>query len=454
MRVNVKEKVALLLMSDVVAMAVSFIIALVLGHRLPFTFDLVSYYNGGAETLIASAVVVFFILDVYSLHKIPERFLGQALLVVVGLLLGAILSTFTFFFTRDAVPRAVFLLFYVFSFLLINLFRYAVSRATLSAVYWRLLIVGKKAKCLDVGHMIESRQYLHSTVVGYLTDDQNSGEGKDIPCLGRITDLMAVAEQRGIDQIIVAAATIEEDLTKYLLECMQKKIKISDFRKVIEDITGKVPIDYLNDNWFILWLSTADKRYFWYVKRCIDIVLSAFGFCFSLPFVALAALLIKLDSRGPVFYSQQRVGRGNKPFRAWKLRTMVEGADKNRVHWTTENDDRITRVGRLLRKMRLDEVPQLLNVLRGDMSLIGPRPEATSLVERYVKEIPYYPERHMVSPGLTGWAQINYPYGNSLEDTRQKLMYDFYYIKNRRFTLDVMIFLRTIRTVLTGKGAI
>lgn len=297
---------------------------------------------------------------------------------------------------------------------MIVLFRYSVGRSTLSDVYWRLLIVGRRANCLDIGRLIDSRKYLHSEVVGYLTDDENSEGANDIPCLGRVADLMAVAEQREIKQIIVAAARIDENLTKYLLECMQKRIDVSDYRKVIEDITGKVPIDYLNDNWFISWLGTVDKRYFWFVKRCIDIVVSAFGVCLALPFFPFVALFIKLDSRGPVFYSQHRIGRGNKPFRAWKLRTMVVGADKNNVHWTANNDDRITRVGKLIRKTRLDEVPQLINILKGDMSLIGPRPEAISLVEKYVKTIPYYPERHMVSPGITGWAQINYRYGNSI----------------------------------------
>jgi lipopolysaccharide/colanic/teichoic acid biosynthesis glycosyltransferase len=132
---------------------------------------------------------------------------------------------------------------------------------------------------------------------------------------------------------------------------------------------------------------------------------------------------------------------------------MTDGADCNNVHWTTSNDIRITRVGRIIRKTRLDEVPQLINILKGEMSLIGPRPEAISLVEMYTREISYYPERHLASPGITGWAQINYPYGNSIEDTRQKLMYDFYYIKNRCFTLDLLIFVKTIKIVLTGRGA-
>jgi lipopolysaccharide/colanic/teichoic acid biosynthesis glycosyltransferase len=168
----------------------------------------------------------------------------------------------------------------------------------------------------------------------------------------------------------------------------------------------------------------------------------------------IIALLIKNDSSGPVFYSQTRIGRDNKPFRLWKLRTMVRHADKDNVHWTTEHDARITGFGKYLRKMRMDEIPQLFNILKGDMTLIGPRPEAFSLVEMYRKDIPYYLERHMVTPGITGWAQINYPYGNSVEDAREKLKYDYYYIKNRSLVLDAIIFLRTIRIVLTGKGAL
>jgi exopolysaccharide biosynthesis polyprenyl glycosylphosphotransferase len=235
---------------------------------------------------------------------------------------------------------------------------------------------------------------------------------------------------------------------------MKRKVKVTDFKRFIETVAGKVPIDYLNAGWFFEELSTIDKRYYWYVKRAIDVLLSLFGICVTLPFLPFVALLIKIDSPGPVFYSQSRIGRDNKPFRLWKLRTMVRDADKDNVHWTTNNDARITLVGKFLRKIRLDEVPQLFNILKGDMTLIGPRPEAVSLVELYKKEIPYYLERHMVTPGITGWAQINYPYGNSVEDAREKLKYDYYYIKNRSIVLDANIFLRTIRIVLTGKGAL
>jgi exopolysaccharide biosynthesis polyprenyl glycosylphosphotransferase len=299
-----------------------------------------------------------------------------------------------------------------------------------------------------------ARRYLHSEVVGFLSNDPGGQGDEVIPCLGNVRDMLAIVESRDVNQIIVTASKTDDELMELLLESMKKKVKVSDFKKVVEEITGRVPIDHLSNHWFILALSSIDKRYFWYVKRCFDITAALIGLCLAAPFFPIVAIMIKLDSAGPVFYRQARIGRRNRPFRVWKLRTMAVDADRNNVLWTTENDGRITRIGWYLRKLRFDEVPQLINVLKGDMSFIGPRPEAVSLVEMYTKEIPYYLERHMVTPGMTGWAQINYGYGNSIEDTRQKLMFDFYYIKNRNWALDSMIFLRTIRTVLTGKGAL
>lgn len=451
---HLKEKVALLLICDSAAMLASFIIAVLVGHKEPFDFSLVWRYHWGFATFLACTVILFFILDVYTLQKIPFQFLYQVATIGVGLLLSSILSTFVFFFFRDTVARAVFILFYLFSFSLIVLFRYIITQNLRSSTLWRVLIVGDSKRSTELAQLISSRSYLRTEVVGYVSDGPGPPAQDQMPHLGRIHDLVSIAQEKDVDHVIVATSSIDDDLMNLLLRCMQIKVQVSDFRNVIEEITGKVPIDYLNDNWFILELSGTTKRYFWYAKRFLDIVLAGAGLCLALPLLPLVALLIKIDSRGPVFYSQYRIGKGNKPFLVWKLRTMISDADKHNVDWTTNNDNRITRVGKLLRKIRFDEVPQLFNMLKGDMSLIGPRPETVIMVEKCVKAIPYYSERHMVSPGITGWAQINYRYGNSIEDTRQKLMYDFYYIKNRCMTLDLMIFLRTIRVVLTGKGAL
>jgi len=454
MKTSIQEKEALLLISDGVAMFTSFLIAILLGHRAhSITFDILYNYGWGFAALFLSSLLLFFIFDLYTLHKVPQRFATQALTLGSGLLASSILSAFIFFFFREPVPRAVFIIFYVSAFALILYFRYLISKRMRSQIQWRVLLVGDGKRSSEVAQIINARPYLHTVIVGYVSRGNGSQAPDNLSRLGNTQDLVLIAAERGVDQIIAAVPTLDDELLGLLLECMQRKIKVTGFREVLERITGKVPIDHLNDNWFILTLSASDKHYFWYLKRVNDILVSCVGLCLALPLFPLAALLIKLDSRGPVFYSQLRMGRGSKPFRAWKLRTMTDGADRNNVHWTTDNDSRITQVGRFVRKTRLDEVPQLFNILKGEMSLIGPRPEALSLVEMYTREIPYYPERHLATPGITGWAQINYPYGNSIEDTRQKLMYDFYYIKNRCVTLDLTIFLRTIRIVLTGKGA-
>ena len=452
MQSRVKDKMVLLGVGDCMFMALASLCALAVGHRGAFSYQLVNQYTVPILTLILPVLIVFFIIDAYSPHRTPLSFMRQTMIIVLGLLLSAVITTFMFFFFRETVPRAVFILFYLFSAVMIVGLRYLFISIA-SPQIWKLLIIGECERTKIIDDIVRPRKHLHTHIVGLLSDNPDSYDRPDCPCLGNVSELLLVITQQKIDQVIVATESINNDLARMLVECMQMKVKVSNYFHVIEDVTGKIPVNFLDDNWFILELSNKSKRYFWYVKRFCDIVIALLGLFLAFPLFLLAAFLIKLDSHGPVFYKQLRTGRHNKPFWAWKLRTMVDGADKNNVHWTLDNDNRITRVGKWLRKLRFDEVPQLINILKGEMSLIGPRPEAISLVEKYTKAIPYYLERHMVSPGITGWAQINYRYGNSIEDTHQKLMFDLFYIKNRSALLDLIIFLRTIRTVLTGKGA-
>jgi len=449
---HIKDKIALLAAGDCVVMVIAFLSALALGHKVVFSFQLVLNYSMSMLTLSISSLLIFFVIDTYSLDRVSMRFMRQALLIVFGLFLSAIFTTFTFFFFRDVVPRAVFILFYLFSAVLIVALRYFFTLMTPTPV-WSVLIVGNGERSKIIEEMIDSRDYLRSKVVGLLSDDPVSQQRPSCPCLGTISELIPIVDHQNINHVIVAAESIDHELARLLVNCMHKKVEVSSFTHFIEDISGQVPVEQLDDSWFILELGIRNKRHFWSAKHYLDIVIAVVGIGLTFPLLLLAALLIKLESSGPVFYSQLRIGRDNKPFRAWKLRTMIDGADRNNVHWTLDNDNRITRVGKWLRKLRFDEVPQLINMLKGEMTLVGPRPEAVSLVEKYADTIPYYLERHMVTPGITGWAQINYRYGNSIEDARQKLMLDLYYIKNRSAMLDTIIFLRTIRTVLTGKGA-
>jgi exopolysaccharide biosynthesis polyprenyl glycosylphosphotransferase len=177
------------------------------------------------------------------------------------------------------------------------------------------------------------------------------------------------------------------------------------------------------------------------------------GAILSLPLAIITAILIKLDSRGPVLYKQERVGRNGRTFMVMKFRSMRTDAEKDGPVWARSEDDRVTRMGRIMRKTRLDEIPQFWNILKGEMNFVGPRPERPHFVKQLAEEIPYYEQRHLIEPGLTGWAQIKYPYGSSIEDARQKLQYDLYYIKNQSLALDATILFETVKTILFGRGA-
>lgn len=452
MQGRIKDKKTLLVVSDATAMLLSLLIAFLIGHKGPFTYHRVFDYQLGIFTLITVTFALFVIFDLYSVKRTTNYFIRQTLNIFLAIFLSAACTTFTFYLFRDAVPRAVFLIFYLSTLVLVVLQRYLLSKRA-DDDHINVLVIGGGERCSEVVKLINERDYLRTRVIGCLSDVGDAPEPHDCTRLGEVSELLHVVDDHDVDHIIVAVDPLNDYLTSNLVDCMSHGIQITSFINVIEHITNKIPIDHLSDKWFLFELSHLNKRYFWRFKRAADIAIAVTGMVLALPLFLLSALAIKLESSGPIFYVQERIGRGNRPFRVWKLRTMIDGADKNNVHWTEDNDNRITRVGKVLRKMRCDEIPQLLNILKGEMSLIGPRPEAVSLVNKYMEAIPFYLERHMIAPGITGWAQINYRYGNSIEDTRQKLMYDFYYIKNRNAMLDTIIFLRTIRTVLTGKGA-
>ncbi len=238
-----------------------------------------------------------------------------------------------------------------------------------------------------------------------------------------------------------------------IMRCRMRGITVMDLPGLYEDVTRKLYIETITPSWFIFSSGFCLSRIRRAIKRLSDLLFAALGLGLFACFLPGLALAIRLDSPGPVFFRQIRTGLGGRPFTVFKLRSMRLDAERNGAVWAGQNDPRITRLGRFLRKTRLDELPQLYNVLRGDMSLIGPRPERPEFIRKLEKQIPFYSERHCVKPGVTGWAQVRYPYGASVEDALEKLRYDLYYIKNQSFLLDMEIVLRTIGVVLLGSGA-
>ncbi|UFS69101.1 TIGR03013 family PEP-CTERM/XrtA system glycosyltransferase [Geomonas sp. RF6] len=266
-------------------------------------------------------------------------------------------------------------------------------------------------------------------------------------------DLLETARKHKVGMIVVALAEKRGVLPlQEMMRCKLNGIEVVDAPTFYEIVQGKLLLEQMTPSWIIFSSGFRRTALIAIYKRCFDIFLSLIGIVLSAPLFPFIALAIKLDSRGPVFFQQVRVGSGEKPFMLYKFRSMTQDAERNGAVWASKNDARVTRVGRILRNSRIDELPQLYNVLRGDMSFIGPRPERPEFVESLKKEIFYYSKRHSIKPGLTGWAQVRYPYGATVEDAVEKLRYDLYYIKNLSLLLDSQIIFETVKVVLFGRG--
>jgi sugar transferase (PEP-CTERM system associated) len=267
--------------------------------------------------------------------------------------------------------------------------------------------------------------------------------------------LADLASAYSIERIVVALEEKRNNFpTQELLKCRVNGIEVIDGNSFYEMLTGKLVVKAINPSWLIFSEGFRKSRTRRVMKRLADLLLASIMLLTFLPLIAVIALLIKIDSKGPVIFSQDRVGQNGKIYRMHKFRSMVEDAEKmSGPVWALAGDKRITRVGKIIRKLRMDELPQLWNILKGEMSFVGPRPEREHFVKELAELIPYYRERHTVKPGLSGWAQVSYPYGASVDDAVEKLNYDLFYIKNMSFFMDLMIVLRTIKIVLFRKGS-
>jgi sugar transferase (PEP-CTERM system associated) len=268
--------------------------------------------------------------------------------------------------------------------------------------------------------------------------------------------LRETAEHLGVVEIVVALTERRSGSMplRQLLDCKLSGVKVHDLNTHFEKTLGQIRIDYLNASWLIFGDGFNQGALRTFVKRVFDVFCALLLILLSAPVMLVTAIAIKLESRGPVFYRQERVGLEGRSFLVTKFRSMRTDAEKDgKPRWASKNDDRVTRVGHLIRRLRIDELPQLFNVLNGEMSLVGPRPERPFFVEQLTQEIPFYAVRHSVKPGVTGWAQVRYHYGSTVEDSQEKLQYDLYYVKNHTLFLDLVVLFETVGVVLTGKGA-
>ncbi len=409
----------------------------------------------GAFTITMMIQICFYYFELYDFKVFKSNLelmirllqsLGSALIVLASI----------YYFTPNIMPgRGEFLL--------------ALVLIGVTVICWRLLYneflkvkyVDQRILILGTGNLAKNiaEKALGDSgfkVIGFTAAEPDRvGESLVNPgIIGTHSEIDRLCDRYKVNRVIVANEERRGKLPlEQLMECKTKGIKIEEGLNFYEHIAGKIEVSHLHPCFIIFSDGFKKSRLVANTKRGYDLLFSIIGMIIAAPFLPVIAILIKLDSRGPVFYKQERVGKNSKPFYLIKFRSMVQNSEKSGPTWAELQDKRVTRIGRILRKARIDEIPQLFNVVKGEMSLVGPRPERPHFVNKLREVIPYYDQRYCVAPGITGWAQVRYPYGASYKDAEEKLKYDLYYIKNISIAFDLFIIFETIKIVLFRKGA-
>ena len=409
-------------------------------------------YTGATLFTIFFYMLFFYILDAYSVGN--EDFKETIGRVLVACILGIISSaTASYAFQHWRFDRETVALLFVLSLGLSLGWRwiYRLNAEKLTHPL-RILLVG-------VDRAGKVRQLLaeglpKAEILGYVGErDQGPDAG---PCLGAPFMALEIAKEKQATMILLLPdAPIDDDIARDLLEAKLRGSMVVDIRSFYEHVVQRLPLSQINDEWLLQTegFSLNTRGSLRRLKRALDVLISLLLLIPAAPIMLITAIVVRLESPGPVIYKQDRVGLFEKEFTVYKFRSMRADAEKNGAVWASAHDARVTTFGKFIRKVRIDELPQIWNILKGDMSFIGPRPERMAFVTKLKETIPYYSLRHTVKPGLTGWAQVCYPYGASEDDARRKLEYDLYYIKNMSILLDINIVFKTVGVVLFPKGA-
>jgi len=430
----------------------------------PQAWDLVTDNTAFLRVLLIVAVcqVCLHYTDLYDLRTMTTRGeLARRLARAIGAT-SLILGIAYWLFPLLVVRQGVFLLSAALSLALVMLWRSTFDVISSHiAPRERLLLVGTSPAAVVLAReLFERRHELGVEIVGFVDPDPTRVGAPVINpgVVGTIDDIPSLTSRMRVDRVVVSLSDERGKMKMdQLLDVrLRSGVLFDHLASVYEEYTGKIALENLRPSWLIFSTGFRKTHLLIFTKRAFDLVAAVCGLILSLPLTIITAILVKLESpRDPIFYHQERVGLNGAPFTIHKFRTMKSDAEaKTGPVWSAgDSDPRITRVGRFLRKTRLDEIPQLWNVLMGDMSLIGPRPERPSFVEQLTRQIPFYGQRHVVKPGVTGWAQVRYAYGASVEDALEKMQYDLYYVKHMSLMFDLLIALETIKTVVLRRGA-
>jgi exopolysaccharide biosynthesis polyprenyl glycosylphosphotransferase len=461
LQLRISERRLLLMAGDAIAVVAAVLISLrvwAFVARYAFTPDFVLPQSHWFIILVGLWLLLASANDFYDLRTAARRLATlQRLLWITFQMLVVYLLVF-FLSPPGSLPRLFILYFGVASFVLIAIWR-LVNPALLgwASERRRVLIVGTDWAAEAIIGVIGRFAYSEYVIKGIIGEREDVGLSVcDVPVVGSGADLMNYVYRDGISELIITSTNeLSGEVFQGVMDAYVRGVTIIPMPLLYERVTGRVPVEHVDSHWSVVLPIDGNSIFNPYpvLKRMADILLATFGLVISLVGLPLLVLLIWLDSPGSIFYTQERMGLNGRVFRIYKFRSMVPDAEqKTGAIFSQRGDPRVTRMGRLMRKTRLDELPQLLNILRGDMSLIGPRPERPEHVQRLTQKIPFYRTRLVVRPGLTGWAQVRYGYGSDDEDALIKLQYDLYYIRHQSFLLDMNILVRTIGRVLKMSG--
>jgi len=451
-RLGIVEKKIFILLCDFAFVFFSLFLTIIFREDIGMKLFISRGYFGAILLYTVFAISIFYISDLFNVFVIdfwstilPRIFFGVSLTVIF-------IIVSSFYLESLALPRISIIA--VGFFLIIGITMLHYYMVIIKREPFKVMIIGSGFAALKIIEDIQKsgRDFFH--IVGiYDQDTQKSGmKVLDIEIRGGIDKFLKDVEDDPPEMIVVSFDyNLIDQWTDALFSCVRKGVEVSSAVDVYGKLFSKVPSDHIDALWFLSGLPFM-KSYSIF-RRCMDILCGLIGLAIMAVLFPLLFIAIKLTSPGPFIFSQTRVGLHGKIFKIHKIRTMIVNAEKDTGPvWCRKKDSRITPVGKIMRKLRIDELPQFWNILKGDMSLIGPRPERPEFVEQLKQRIPFYDERHLVKPGLTGWAQVLFPYGNTVEHAVEKLHYDLFYIRNMSFFMDIKIILKTIATVVCGKG--
>jgi len=387
--------------------------------------------------IIVSALIAYYIANVYNVATSKYKLKDMTTVIVInGILMTVTTFSKIFTFYEGIILFGIITIFQI-------AFRYIVIMGVVEKE--RVVFVGENDYTQDLLESVKKDgQYVFTA----------SLNNTDMKALGK--EIVEMYKTKKFDVLVDFTDKLLGDpkLTGKLLQYKLEGLQYYNYLEFYETYENKLPISHLSPKWFLenTGFEIYHNNFNLKAKRLLDLFFAMLIGIFAAPVIILAAIIVKLESKGPIFFIQERIGEGNRKFNIVKFRSMTTDAEKNGPQWASKNDNRVTKFGKIMRATRIDELPQLWNVLRGEMSFVGPRPEREFFIQQLEKEIPYYNLRHTVKPGLTGWAQVMYPYGASVEDAYRKLQYDLYYIKHHSIPFDVKVLLKTVTIVIFGKG--